>query len=243
MHFSPAQGRPSATLANIDAVLEKPADLESAEKLLRQTREELMRERSQRMLAERTAQESKDAGNREREARVNAEKTAADARKALADKTDLLAKAEKAAGDRPAAAPIVAVSAAPQAVAGIQAAKACDTEAEARALRTASLATSAANDEIATLKAAVERTQAELSQERQRALRLTSGGDLRGEIERERAGRERAERQLRDALARLARLDGHRKPQDQATPPPKMDSGYYKDLSQEIFPLPGMPRY
>lgn len=244
MHFSPAQGRPSATLANINAVLEKPADLESAEKLLRQTREELVRERSQRMHAERSAQDNKEASNREREARVNAEKTAADARKALADKSDLLAKAEKAMADRASAGgAIIAVSAAPQALQGIQAAKACEPEAEARALRTASLATSAANDEIAALKLAVERAQTELAQERQRAQRLPGGSDLRGELERERSARERAERQVREALARLARLEPQRKPQDHASPQPKVDSGYYKDLTQEIFPLPGTQRY
>lgn len=243
MHFTPAQGRPSATLANINAVLEKPTDLESAEKLLRQTREELMRERAQRMLAERTAQETKDAGTREREARVEAEKSAADARKALAEKNQLLAKAEKSVDERSVAnASIVAVSAAPQALQGIQAAKACDADAEARALRTASLATSAANDEIAALKVAVERAQSELAQERQRAQRVSGGADLRGELERERTARERAERQVRETLARLARLEGHRKPQDVPVPV-KQDPGYYKDLTPEIFPLPGTQRY
>ena len=133
MHFTPAQGRPSASLATIDGVLEKPADLEAAEKLLRQTREELMRERAQRMQAERAVQDSKDAGNREREARASSEKAAAEARKALAEKNELLAKAEKAVNDRQAAA-IVPIAAGPQAIQGVQS-KVCDPDAEARALR------------------------------------------------------------------------------------------------------------
>jgi len=241
LHFSPAQGRTAATLATIDTVLEKPSDLESAEKLLRQTREELMRERSQRMQAERLAQESKEAGGREREARAVAEKSAAEVRKALAEKSDMLAKAEKAVAGGNASATVAAVSAAPQALQGIQAAKACDPEAEARALRTASLATSAANDEIAALKIEVERAQGDLAQERQRVQRLSNGSDLRGELERERAARDRTERQLRETLARLARLEGHRKPQEQVPSQPKPD-GYYKDLTPEIFPLPGRLR-
>jgi hypothetical protein len=241
MHFTPAEGRPSASLASINTVLEKPTDLESAERLLRQTREELMRERALRMLAERTMQDGKDAGLRDREARAEAEKAASDARKALAEKSDLLSKAEKAGSDR-SGAPVLTVSAAPQALQGIQAAKACDPEGEGRALRTASLATSAANDEIASLKVAVERAQSELAQERQRAQRIPGGGDLRSELDRERAGRERAERQVREALSRLARLEGHRKTPD-APIQPKSDPGYYKDLTPEIFPLPGALRY
>ena len=230
VQFNGTRGNAASSLANIENVLEKPIDLASAEKLLRQTREELMRERTQRMLAERQAQEQKDAAARERDTRTSSEKSLADVRKALAEKSDLLAKAEKAAADKPAVP--VAVAAAPSVPTPI---KACDAEAaaEMKSIRTASLA-GKNGEELNALKVAMERAQAELAQERQsRAQRAHTVSELRSQLDRERHARERAEKQVRDALARIARLDPQRKPE------PKEDASYYKDLSREIFPLPG----
>lgn len=74
------QSRASSALAGIENVLERPGDLAGAERLLRQVREELVRERSLRMQAERQGQEMKELAARERDARTGAEKAVREAR-------------------------------------------------------------------------------------------------------------------------------------------------------------------
>jgi uncharacterized glyoxalase superfamily protein PhnB len=237
VYFEPSHRWPALTFA-ATAATEKPADIDKTEALLRQAREDLARERDQRILAERTVQESKDAGNRERHARAEAEKSAADARKALAETSDRLVRAERAMAARS----DVGASAAPVSKAPQATQAACDPEVQARVERDAARAAAAATAEIAALKAKIETVLSELAQARLKVQQVSVREDLRAELERERAGRERAERQLREVQLRSARLKEARTANEVAPPKPKNDAYAYRDLSQEIFPLPGTPR-
>lgn len=214
-----AQSRASSALAGIENVLEKPNDLLAAEKLLRQTREELVRERSLRMQVERQSTELKDEAVREREARVGAEKAVREARASI-PVTSAAVKTDATLAPVPAPGPHV-----------------CADAAQAKPVRMTP-AEPAAADEIKALKAAVDRAQSELRRERQnRAIRAGTLSELQSQLQEERSGREQAERRVREALAKIARYESRRS--EPATKPmsdPYMPTGF-RDINRKIFPL------
>ncbi len=206
------QNRASSALAGIENVLEKPSDLASAERLLRQAREELVRERAQRMQAERQGQDMKELALRERDARTGAEKAVREAR-AIIPADGAVVKSDATTSGVPPTPVKVG---------------------NADAVRTASV-NGGASEEIRQLKLAVERAQAELRQERQtREVRAGTVTELQSQVEKEKAAREQAERQMREALARVSRIEGVRKAD---VVPRNPTPGYYKDLNRKVFPL------
>lgn len=206
------QSRASSALAGIENVLEKPSDLASAERLLRQAREELVRERAQRMQAERQGQDMKELALRERDARTGAEKAVREAR-AIIPADGAVVKSDATTSSAPPTPVKVA---------------------NADAVRAASV-NGGASEEIRQLKLAVERAQAELRQERQtREVRAGTVTELQSQVEKEKAAREQAERQMREALARVSRIEGVRKAD---VVPRNPTPGYYKDLNRKVFPL------
>lgn len=187
----------AATLASIEDVLEKPADLEGAEQLLRQVRTELMRERSARMQAERSITELKDATAREREERQRAERALEDAR-----------SPSRVAGLARNAEPLMFPAGPPLAV---QPPK-CVADATVTPVRVAGPAGLAVGDEIKALRRAMEQAEAQLQQERQaRETSALGTKEAREQLARERIAREMAERQAREAVRRAVRIEAARR--------------------------------
>lgn len=203
----------SASLAKIEGVLEKPADLETADRLLRQAREDLVRERALRMQAESAGRDAAEAARRETavvrlaqrltgsEVRSDADTGGKPVREARIDMPmKALPPAKTDTGSLPVASPTP-----------------CKVEASVTPVRLAS--GSAANDELAALRRAVELAQAQLKEERE-------------QLERERAAREAAERTAREARARVARIEALRRAEYER------NAGIqgYRDISREVFP-------
>ncbi len=219
----------SAALASIDTVLEKPVDLESAEKLLKQTRAELARERALRMQSERGSRETQEAREkpgdvaqrslredlqRERDGRVAAEKLLREARAAIPSATATDARPDV----------VMFPSAKPAAP------EACAPTASAPA-RTASAAGNG-SEEMKALRRAMEEAQAQLKQERARHRSDdTADSNTREALGRERAAREAAERAARDANARVARIEAARRAEYEK----RNGSLVFKDLTKEVF--------
>lgn len=211
----------SASLAKIEGVLEKPADLETADRLLRQAREDLVRERALRMQAERDGRDAAEAARRETavvrlaqrltgsDVRSDADKPIREARADISIKAVPSAKTDT--GSLPADAPTP-----------------CKVEASVTPVRLAS--SNAPNDELAALRRAVELAQAQLKEEREQ--RNFGGATLREQLERERAAREAAERTAREARARVARIEALRRAEYEK------NGGImgYRDISREVFP-------
>lgn len=216
--FAPRESRASSVLADIENVLEKPTDLVAAEKLLRQTREELVRERTLRMQVERQSAGLKEEAIRDREAREAAEKSVREARASIPHDA------------KPAAAPVT-LTALPETQA-----QTCNEASSAKPLRTVSLAAES-KSEITALKAAVAQAEVELRREKQkRDVRAGTLTEIQSRLEKERHAREEAERRMRNALAKISRLERR----GEAVKQPS--GGFYlppdfKDLNRVVFPL------
>lgn len=210
----------SASLAKIEGVLEKPADLEAADRMLRQAREDLVRERALRMQAESAGRDAAEAARRETavvrlaqritgsEVRSDADKPVREARVEIPMKAMPPVKTDT--GSLPAVMPTP-----------------CKVEASMTPVRLAS--SNAPNDELAALRRAVELAQAQLKEEREQ--RNFGGATLREQLERERVAREAAERTAREARARVARIEALRRAEYDKN---GVIMGY-RDISREVF--------
>jgi hypothetical protein len=198
-----------ASFAQIEQELEKPVDLASADRLLRQVRADLARERALRMQAESAKNE---ASNRERSVRLAHRYTRENMR------------AERESASDAANEPVQF----PSARANIP----TPSKVEGTTLPVRVASTGMASDEIIALRRAVVQAEAALKQEREQ--RTFGNSSMRSELERERASREAAERVARDARARVARIEMLRRAEWEQ----RNGLGPYRDISREVFLFP-----
>lgn len=198
-----------ASFAQIEQELEKPVDLASADRLLRQARADLARERALRMQAESAKNE---ASNRERSVRLAHRYT----------RENMRAERESASDAANEPVPF------PSAKANIP----TPAKVEGTSLPVRVASTGVASDEIIALRRAVAQAEAALKQEREQ--RTVGTSSMRGELERERASREAAERVARDARARVARIEMLRRAEWEQ----RNGFGPYRDISREVFLIP-----
>lgn len=201
----------AATLASIDDVIEKPADMESALAMLRQVRTELARERSVRMQAER-----RGLGGRDR--LVAIDEDCAKGQPAGAEPCAKASVYESRAITFTASAPN-ATAPAPQKIVAVP--------------------SGGVSEELAALKRAVAQAEAQLQKERQ--AREVSALDVQGvreQLTRERVARELAERQALEAARKAARIDAVRRAVylRRSGGSPYGGASDYRDIAKEIFP-------